>query len=114
MSDNAQPQPEQVVEVVVPPEFKEQLKDKRIDDVIKDLDLLYQTELRNLIDVSTKYKQKIEESKTKTKDHYYSSKLTKNNEKIYDMLIQYEQSKALLMEYKKQKEAEQDQTDDEH
>lgn len=91
-----------IVEITIPNELREQLKHQKLDDIIADLDYLYQTELRKLAEVSQKIKVKIEESKTKVKDSYFSSKLEKNNEKIYDMLLQYEQSKTLLMAYKEQ------------
>jgi bifunctional DNA-binding transcriptional regulator/antitoxin component of YhaV-PrlF toxin-antitoxin module len=111
MSDQTNPEvPEQqvvpVMEITLPNELREQLKHQKLDDIIADLDYLYQTELRKLAEISQKFKAKIEESKTNVKDSYYTSKLEKNNEKIYDMLLQYEQSKRLLEAYKAQIEKE--------
>lgn len=106
MSDNIEQQDAQVIEITLPHEFKNQLKHRKIDDMIADLDYAYQDELKKLIKISSKIKEKIEESKTNVKDSYFTSKLAKNNEKVYDMLVQYEQSKQILLAYKAQQEQE--------
>lgn len=90
---------EQSIEFSLDDTTKDQLKRQRIEQVLADLDKTYQIELNKLAELSLKFHQKVEESKTKTKDQYYASKLQKNNEKIYDMLIQYESSRKLIVEY---------------
>lgn len=93
-------EPFQTVNVTVDHEIRQQILESRVDQMLLDLDNTYQFELHKLADISVKIKKKIDESLTNTKDSYYTSKLEKNNQKIYDMLLQYEQSKTLLLKKK--------------
>lgn len=94
---------EQVVEFSLLPAERKTLVEQRIQQLIDDLDRTYQIELNKLAEISVKLKQKIDESKTKTKDSYYTSKLTKNNEKIYDALVQYNKSRDSLLKLLQEK-----------
>jgi len=97
-SDDQEPQQEQEIEI--PLQFSESnkllLKINRLQALIENHEYEYNIEINKLIAVSQKYKEAIDKSSTKTKDSYYTSKLTKNNEKIFDMLVQFENSKNLL------------------
>lgn len=48
-------------------------------------------EVQRLVTISRHYQSKIEESKTKPKKEYFLKKLRKNNVKLADMIIRFEQ-----------------------
>lgn len=86
-----------VQETIVSEAEKNELKRARLLQIIKDIDLTYEIELNKLVEISIKIKEQIDKAKTKTKDTYYQSKLEKNNNKIFEALVQYNSSKQALL-----------------
>lgn len=89
-----------VVQFTITHEDKLKAKLSRIEQMLIDAEREFITLMNTLVEKSVGIKKVIDGAKTQTKDTYYISRLTKNNEVIYETMMQYEKTKNALTEMK--------------